>query len=58
MLTTPEQMAMVAAAVANKGVIMEPHAVDRVVSPSGGDRHPHQAAEVQARDDARTPQTT
>ena len=36
MLTTPEQMAMVAAAVGNKGVIMEPHAVDRVVSPSGG----------------------
>ena len=36
MLATPEQMAMVAAAVANKGVIMEPHAVDRIVSPSGG----------------------
>jgi peptidoglycan glycosyltransferase len=36
MLTTPEQMAMVAAAVGNKGVIMEPHAVDRIVSPSGG----------------------
>jgi len=36
MLTTPEQMAMVAAAVGNKGVIMEPHAVDRIVSPTGG----------------------
>src|SRR6185503_360744 len=36
MLATPEQMAMVAAAVANKGVIMEPHAVDRIVSPTGG----------------------
>ena len=36
MLATPEQMAMVAAAVGNKGVIMEPHAVDRIVSPSGG----------------------
>ena len=36
MLATPEQMAMVAAAVANRGEIMEPHAVDRIVSPTGG----------------------
>jgi peptidoglycan glycosyltransferase len=36
MLATPEQMAMVAAAVGNQGVIMEPHAVDRIVSPTGG----------------------
>jgi penicillin-binding protein A len=35
MLTTPLQMAMVAAAVGNKGVIMEPHALDRVTNPSG-----------------------
>ena len=33
---TPLQMAMVAAAVGNKGVIMEPHVLDRVTSPSGG----------------------
>jgi len=30
---TPLQMAMVAAAVANRGVLMRPHVVDRVVSP-------------------------
>ncbi len=36
MLATPLQMAMVAAAVGNKGVIMEPHALDRVTNPSGG----------------------
>jgi peptidoglycan glycosyltransferase len=35
MLTTPLQMAMVAAAVANKGVIMEPHVVDRITAPGG-----------------------
>ncbi len=36
MLTTPLQMAMVAAAAGNKGVIMEPHVVDRVTGPGGG----------------------
>jgi peptidoglycan glycosyltransferase len=36
MLTTPLQMAMVAAAAGNKGVIIEPHVVDRITSPSGG----------------------
>jgi peptidoglycan glycosyltransferase len=36
MLATPLQMAMVAAGIANGGVVMEPHAVDRVVSPKGG----------------------
>jgi peptidoglycan glycosyltransferase len=36
MLTTPLQMAMVAAAVGNKGVIMEPHVVDRITAPGGG----------------------
>jgi penicillin-binding protein A len=36
MLTTPLQMAMVAAAVGNKGVIMEPHVADRVTAPGGG----------------------
>jgi len=33
---TPMQMAMVAAAVANRGVVMRPHLVDRVVGPDGG----------------------
>ena len=32
---TPEQMAMVAAAVANRGVLMQPHVVDRILSPKG-----------------------
>ena len=32
---TPQQMAMVAAAVANHGVLMEPHVVDRILSPKG-----------------------
>jgi peptidoglycan glycosyltransferase len=36
MLTTPLEMAMVAAAVGNKGVIMEPHVVDRITAPGGG----------------------
>jgi peptidoglycan glycosyltransferase len=36
MLTTPLQMAMVAAAAGNKGVIMEPHVVDRITNPNGG----------------------
>jgi peptidoglycan glycosyltransferase len=36
MLTTPLQMAMVAAAAGNKGVIMEPHVVDRITAPGGG----------------------
>lgn len=35
MLVTPLQMAMVAATVANGGVEMRPHLVDRIVSPSG-----------------------
>jgi penicillin-binding protein A len=33
---TPLQMAMVAAAVANDGVVMKPHVVDRIVAPDGG----------------------
>jgi peptidoglycan glycosyltransferase len=44
MLTTPLQMAMVAAGVANKGVVMRPHLVSRVTSPGGGvvtRTHPH-----------------
>ena len=36
MLATPLQMAMIAAAVANQGVIMRPHVVGRVTNPSGG----------------------
>jgi len=36
LLTTPLQMALVAAAVANGGVIMEPHLVKKVTAPGGG----------------------
>jgi peptidoglycan glycosyltransferase len=35
LLVTPLQMAMVVAAVANDGVLMEPHVVDRIVGPDG-----------------------
>jgi penicillin-binding protein A len=35
MLVTPLQMAMVAATVANGGVLMQPHLVDKVVAPNG-----------------------
>jgi penicillin-binding protein A len=35
MLVTPIQMAMVAAGVANHGVVMKPYVVDKVVSPTG-----------------------
>jgi penicillin-binding protein A len=35
MLATPLQMAMVGQAIANKGVEMEPHVVDRITAPDG-----------------------
>jgi peptidoglycan glycosyltransferase len=35
MLVTPLQMAMVAAGVANKGVVMRPYVVDRIEQPNG-----------------------
>jgi peptidoglycan glycosyltransferase len=35
LLVTPLQMAMVAAAIANGGVVMEPHVIDRILSPKG-----------------------
>jgi peptidoglycan glycosyltransferase len=35
LLVTPLQMAMVVATVANGGILMEPHVVDRIVSPGG-----------------------
>ena len=35
LLVTPLQMAMVAGAIANGGVVMEPHVIDRIVSPEG-----------------------
>jgi penicillin-binding protein A len=35
LLTTPLQMAMVTAAIANGGVLMRPHVVERIVSPGG-----------------------
>jgi penicillin-binding protein A len=44
MLTTPLQMAMVGAGVANQGVIMRPYVVGRVTGPGGGvivRTHPH-----------------
>jgi penicillin-binding protein A len=43
LLVTPLQMAMVAGAIANHGVVMRPHVVQKIVSPSGGTvarRHP------------------
>jgi peptidoglycan glycosyltransferase len=46
---TPLQMAMVAATVANHGVLMRPHLVQRVVSPAGKTivrAHPHKMARV------------
>ena len=36
LLVTPLQMAMVAAAVANEGVLRRPYVVDRIVAPDGG----------------------
>lgn len=35
LLVTPLQMAMVVAAIANGGVLMEPHVVDRIIAPDG-----------------------
>jgi penicillin-binding protein A len=35
LLVTPLQMAMLAATIANDGMVMEPHVVDRVVAPDG-----------------------
>jgi peptidoglycan glycosyltransferase len=35
LLVTPLQMAMVAAGIANGGVVMEPHVIDRILSPKG-----------------------
>src|SRR5919106_7060410 len=35
MVVTPLQMAMVVAAVANGGLVMEPHLVERIVAPDG-----------------------
>jgi peptidoglycan glycosyltransferase len=42
---TPLQMAMVAAAVANRGRLMEPYIVDRVTAPDGGERSEHRPTE-------------
>ncbi|HWH05316.1 MAG TPA: penicillin-binding transpeptidase domain-containing protein, partial [Gaiellaceae bacterium] len=36
LLVTPLQMAMVAGAIANGGVVMKPHVVDRILAPNGG----------------------
>ena len=43
LLVTPFQMAMVAGAIANHGVLMRPHVVEKILSPGGGvllKRHP------------------
>jgi penicillin-binding protein A len=43
LLVTPFQMAMVAGAIANHGVLMRPYVVDKILSPGGGvvlKRHP------------------
>jgi peptidoglycan glycosyltransferase len=56
MLTTPLQMAMVAAGVANKGVIMRPYVVGRVTNPGGGvvtRTHPHKYERATKRGTAR-----
>ena len=47
LLVTPLQMAMVAAGIANHGVLMRPHVVQKILSPSGGvllRRHPDKLA--------------
>jgi peptidoglycan glycosyltransferase len=52
---TPLQMAMVAAAVANDGVLMKPRLADRVVEPDGSVRErvrPRRAGRVMSRDSA------
>jgi peptidoglycan glycosyltransferase len=36
LLVTPQQMAMVAGAIGNAGILMKPYVVDRIVSPNGG----------------------
>ena len=54
MLATPLQMAMVAAAVANSGVVMKPYVVGRITGPDGGVIDPHASAQAQARDAARS----
>jgi peptidoglycan glycosyltransferase len=50
MLTTPLQMAMVAATVANNGTVMRPYIVDRVVDPGGKKTvekfHPHKLGQA------------
>ena len=44
MLVSPLQMAMVAGTIGNGGILMEPHVVDRIVSPEGRRDRARQAA--------------
>ena len=43
LLVTPLQMAMVAAAIANGGVVMRPYVVERIVAPGRLDRRPRRS---------------
>ena len=56
-LVTPIQMAMVAAGVANDGVVMRPYVVDRIVRPDGGAirrTRPDELSRALSRDNAAT----
>ena len=58
MLVTPLQMAMVAATVANGGVLMQPHLVDDVRRAERLDRPPRAPAQGAPRDLAREPRSS
>ena len=53
LLVTPLQMAMVAATIANDGVVMKPQVVDRIVAPGRLDRRPLEAGRARPRGEAR-----
>jgi penicillin-binding protein A len=55
-LTTPLQMALVAAAIANDGVMMQPFLVDRILRPDGSTITTHQPRDIRRVMDARTAQ--
>ena len=55
---TPMQMAMVAAAVANDGVVMRPFVVERVVSPRGGTIGEDEAGRASGAPSTRTTRTS
>ena len=53
LLVTPLQMAMVAATIANDGVVMKPQVIDRIVAPDGSRDRPLEAGAARPRDQAR-----